>query len=478
MLSANAMAVFDRCLEATQNNVANASTPGYAKQTQMLIAQSFDPARGATGGVLLGNVESARDEFAEQAVQRQAVLLGEANQNVNSLTSLQTIFDISGDSGIPKALNGLFTAFSAWSQTPGDSNARQSVIDQAGSLAQAFQDAAKGLANVTQNTEQQIRDTVTQVNHLVGQVAQFNSQIMKGDHNNGGLDAQMHSDLEQLSNYVSFTAAQQPDGTMTVLLNGSTPLVIGARQYAISSAMRQAPEDTPAYPKGPPTAHIYASDGSDVTAGVTTGQLGALLNIRNQVLPTYIGSNDQAGDLNTMAKQFADRVNGLLGSGTLADGTTPGAPLFTYGSQPGSTSGLDDTSAAQTIAINPNLTVGQLAASLPGPPVQSNGVPLALAQLSDPLNAADKVNGTTSFTGFYGDMARRVGSALSDATDEQQVVQSALAQAQTLRQQTSGVDLNEEAMQVIEFQRAYEANARLVTVLDQLTLDTIQILSP
>lgn len=476
LLSSDALSVFDRCLQVTQNNVANVSTPGYAKQSQQLLAMPFDPQTGASGGVRLGDVRSARDEWAEQAVRQQTVLLGQANQSVSSLSSLQSVFDISGDTGLPKALNGLFQAFSAWGQTPNDTNARQNVIDQATDVAHAFQQAASGLASVTQNTNQQIGQTVDHVNRLVSQLAHFNSQIQAGDRNDAGLDAQVHADLEQLSNYVNFTATLQADGSVNILLNGQIPLLLGSRQYPITDSLQQAAETSPAYPKGPPSAHIQAADGTDITAEVTGGQLGALLNTRNQILPTYIGDSDHAGDINTMAKQFADRVNALLESGTQADGATAGILLFTYGSQPGSTSGLDDTGAAQTIEVNPTITVGQLAASLPGPPVQSNGVPLALSQLANPLNSADKVNGTTSFTAFYGDMASRAGAALSNATDDQQVAQSAVAQAQNLRQQTSGVDLNEEAMRVVEFERAYEANARLVTVLDQLTMDTINML--
>jgi flagellar hook-associated protein 1 FlgK len=169
-----------------------------------------------------------------------------------------------------------------------------------------------------------------------------------------------------------------------------------------------------------------------------------------------------------MAEQFAKRVNTLLGSGTLADGVTPGPPLFTYDSNNG-------TNVAKTLAVSSTITAAQLAASLPGPPVQSNGVPLALSQLADPQDSADQIQGE-SVTTFYGDMASRVGNALTDATNQQQVQQAAVAQAQNLRQQQSGVDLNEEAMKVIEFQRAYEATARMVAVLNQLTLDTIQML--
>jgi flagellar hook-associated protein 1 FlgK len=205
---------------------------------------------------------------------------------------------------------------------------------------------------------------------------------------------------------------------------------------------------------------------------VSGGQLGALLTMRNTVLPSYIGSASQAGDLNSMARQFADRVNQLLTSGNISDGdpATPGVPIFTYDT-------TNDTNVAGTLAVDTSVTADQLAAIQPGPPEVTNGIALALSQMSNPTDAADEINGE-SYTEFYGDMASRVGSALSDATTQQQVQQSAVAQAQNLRQQSSGVDLNEEAMVLVQFQRAYEANARLITVLDQLTQDMINILQP
>src|SRR5262249_17448134 len=146
--SANALSVFDRVLEVTQNNVANASTPGYVKQRQSLLAMPFDPSVGLDGGVWMGDVESSRNEYADQAVRRQTTLLGNAQQDVNSLTSLQSLFDISGNSGIPKGLNELFESFSAWAQSPNDTIARQTVIERATDLADDFRQTATGLANV------------------------------------------------------------------------------------------------------------------------------------------------------------------------------------------------------------------------------------------------------------------------------------------------------------------------------------------
>ena len=108
----------------------------------------------------------------------------------------------------------------------------------------------------------------------------------------------------------------------------------------------------------------------------------------------------------------------------------------------------------------------------------SNGVPLALSNLAKPTDPNDMVNGAASFSAFYGGMAARVGSALNDATAQLQVQQSTVAQAKDLRQQTSGVSLDEEAMVMIQFHRAYDANSKLIAVLDQLTQDAINMLKP
>src|SRR6478609_1093309 len=118
--SASALGAYDQVLQVTQNNVANASTPGFVKHRQTLLAMPFDPATGLTGGVRAGEVQSARGAYADQSVRHQLELLGEAEQQVESLTSLQSVFDISGGSGIPRALNGLYQSLSAWAQSPND----------------------------------------------------------------------------------------------------------------------------------------------------------------------------------------------------------------------------------------------------------------------------------------------------------------------------------------------------------------------
>ena len=467
--SASTLDTYGRVLETTQNNVANASTPGYAKQSQSLIAMPFEPATGAPGGVRAGDLVSSRNQYLEQAVRRQNVSLGAQQQLVDSLTSLQSLFDISGQQGVPKALNDMFTAFSAWGTSPTNQATRQAVLDKATALAQSFQQASNGLAHQEQTVTQQISQTVDQVNHLVGQLQQLNRLAMAGNSNDAGLDAQVNSTLEDLSQLVDFTATKQADGSMTVMLNGNQLLLTEDRQYSLSFSQSMPASPPPTYPNAPASVQVLASDGTDLTSQVTNGKLGALLQVRNQILPSYIGDAYQPGDLNRMARQFADRVNQQLTSGDISSGPPPepGVPLFTYDDS-------NDASVAQTLAVDPTVTPDRLAAIDPVANV-SNGVPLALSQLASPVDAADKIDGV-SYSEFYGGLAGRVGGQLNDATDQSQVQQSLVAQAQSQRQQASGVSLDEEATILVEFQRAYQATSKFITVLDQLTQTTIDLL--
>jgi flagellar hook-associated protein 1 FlgK len=468
--SAGTLEAYGQMLETAQNNVANASTPGYAKQRMELYALPFDPQGGATGGVRAGKLETSRDEYAEQAVWQQNTAAGYQNQLVNSLTPLESRFDISGNHGLPYALNNLFQSISAWATTPNSEATRQTVLNQAEAVAQSFQQTSTALRAQATDAENQIRQTVDTINQLVGQLANYNHIALQGNKNDAGLVSQMHATLDDLSQYAEVHAHFETDGTVSVMLNGETPLLLDDKQYRISAGLTMQQDPAPTYPSAPASMHVYGPDGSDITVRTTGGQLGALLETRNKTLASFIGDANQPGDLNRMAKQFADRVNQILTAGNISDGppAVSGVPLFTYNP-------TNDASVAQTIALDPGITADQLSTIDPGPPYTSNGIPLALSQMATPLHDADKIDGV-SFSQFYGQLAGRVGNALNNATNGQQVEQSLLAQAKSLRQQYSGVSLDEEATILIQFQRAYQANSRFITVLDQLTQSAIDLL--
>jgi len=351
--------------------------------------------------------------------------------------------------------------------------AQQNVIQQATTVADAFQQTASGLQQVAQDTAQQLQQTVTDVNQITSELASYNQQIMNGDRNDAGLDAQINSTLQQLSQDGSISATEQADGTYTVLLDGQTPLVIGNQAYNLSAAPTPN-SPTSDNPLGPAHLSVLAYDGTDITSQVTGGQLGSLLNTANSVLPGLLGDQNNAGSLNTLASKFADTVNNLLTQGYQTDGSdgnpaVGGVPLFTYGAN-------NPTNVAASLQVSSTITPSQLAAIDLGPPEVSNGVALALSQLANPTDGTGEIGGL-SYTQYYAGMAANVGNLLSNATNLQQTQQSSVAQAENVRQQVSGVSLDLEATILIQFQQAYEASSKLITILDQLTNDTINMLS-
>lgn len=458
--------VYERCLQVTQNNITNASTPGYARREITTIALPFGTEPGSVGGAKAGPVTSARSAFAERVVRRQTELLGRSKAETELLAGIEAAFPINGDAGVAGALNRLLQSFSSWSLTPNDPNARQAVLDEAQGLAHAFADTAAQLSEAARLAEVQLRDTVREINELAGVLRDANEEIRSGARTDAGVDARIHATLEALSELVDFTAVQQQDGTYMVLAGGMAPLVIGDRQYEITMSFGH-PED-PAYPEGPLSVRLLDSGGADITARITGGKLAGALDVRNNVLAGLIGDGSQPGDLNRLAVAVAERVNGLLLSGWTADGFPPGEDLFHYDA-------YNHTAAARHFSVNPAFTPDMLAAIDPGPPYVSNGIALKLAGLAVPQDPADTVDGV-GFIAFYAGMAGRVGRQSAEAQQTSMLQAEAVAQARGMRSEASGVSLDQEAVLLMAYQRAYQAAANMIAVLNEMTGIAVNLL--
>ena len=433
--SANHLQGLERSLAIIQGNVGNASTQGYARQE---LGSALD-ASSADSLLQL----SSRDEFAEQAVRRQSSQLGHFDQLSSILGQVEGGFGASGDAEIPKGIGDLFSTFSALSTNPNDTGSRQLVIDRANQVARSFNSASASLGATVADSRRQVSSTVDSINHLAGVVRDFN-EAQKSDSGvagNSSLDAKLNAALEQISEFANVQALRQSDGSVTLLLGGQTALVVGDKQYQIQADVTSAA-----------TVSIRDAGGVDITSQISGGRLSGGLKAVNQLLPGY-----QDG-LNELAKGIADSVNGVLATGVDANGN-PGAPLFTY-SLP---------NAGATLAVT-GITTAQLAAASPGAP-GGNANALALSA----LETSPAVNGLT-FARAYGKISAGVGRDVADATDGQDFQSQLLSQARSRRAESSGVSLDEEAIRLVEYQRAYEATARLVGILDQLSQTTIDMI--
>jgi flagellar hook-associated protein 1 len=459
--ASEALSAFNKAIDVTQNNVANANTPGYAEQNPIMEAVNIQSQNGVLGGVT-EETQDTRSAFADSAVQQQQSLLGEFQQLQTSLAPLQSALSVTSDSAIPSALNELFSAFSQWSTQPSSATYQTAVIDAAQDTAAAFQQVASQLSSASASTSQDLQSTVSQINQDATAIQGYNAQIAAGN-SNPGLQAQMENTIENLSNLANIQTLPGVGGTVTVLLGGQTPLVIGTNVDAlqVGSAGNAV--------NGPATATILDSNGNDVTSQVTAGSLAGLLSVRNNLIPSLIGGGSQVGGLNTLAQSLADTVNNLLESGSTT-ATPPfqaGTALFTYNAVP--PSGI-----AGSLQVVAGFQPSQLAATQPGPPEVSNGIALQLAGLD--TNPAGQINGL-SFSQYFASMASSVGNAVNDANTNATAQAATVSQAKNLQQQVSGVSLDEEAVRLVQIQGAYDAASKVVTVIDEITaslMDMVQ----
>ncbi len=452
--SGNALDVFQQALNVVQNNVNNSSTPGYAKQTLNLEAMPLDVTGGLAGGVAAAGLNNSRNQYAEEQVQRQTQTLGQYTAQAQATGSIQSLFDVTGTSGVPAALSALTQAFSAWSVTPTDSALQQNVLENATSLANSVQSLYSSLTANAQQIDSTIGTTVGQINAIAGQIQAYNADRLTRTTPDPGEDAQLNSALDNLSQLTNFSTVTQSDGTVTVMLGGGSPLVIGTQQNLISGGTASGGQD-----------QIFDSQGNNITTQVTSGQLGGLLDVRNRVLAAVLGDSQQTGSLNQFAAALADSVNQTLQSGTVSStaGAASGVALFTY----------NPANAAASLAVDPSVTGAQLA------PVDASGVANGNANaLAALAGTASTALGGVSLTQFIGQMAADMGNENQTATNNQTTQQQVVAQATTLRDQASGVSLDEEAVNVLQFQRAYQASAQVLTVLNTLADSLLSMMPP
>jgi flagellar hook-associated protein 1 FlgK len=290
---------------------------------------------------------------------------------------------------------------------------------------------------------QKIRSTVDQINQIVSQVQTYNRAVGAGSvaRDNTDADATVYANLEELAQLVDFTARRNSNGQFDILLGtGQAPLLLSDRQLPLSVDFSQT--------------QIAIRDGynSPVTQQFDSGKLAALLDIVNNVLPSYAAGLDQlssavAGQVNTTLKAGVDR-NGAPGIDLFAfDAARPAASLILTGINPSELAAADS--------------------SAPGG--AGNAEKLAL------LAKLPLIDNST-FARFYGTIAGRLGREKASADQDQQLHRQLLAQAQAVREDTSGVSLDLEATRLVQFQRSYQAAAQLLSVLSDLTGTVINML--
>jgi len=439
-------------IETTSNNIANVNTPGYSRQRADLTETSPIEVGNLTlgTGVQLQDVTSLRDSILDLRVNQETQQQGKLNAFIGGGQQIQSLFNETSGTGLQAPLTALFNSFQQLSVNPSDLTTRQSVITSAQNLAQALNQTSNNLTTQQQNTDLAVKQSVEQINSLTTQIAQVNLQVAGAagtGANAGPFIDQRQQLINQLSSYVDVSTVDAGGGSVTLTTSAGTPLVVGGQSFALSTQ----PNATTGF------QDIY-SGSTNITSQITEGQLAGQLQLRDQEIPSIRNS------LDTLAYNLSNAVNTQQQAGYDLSGTA-GGPLFTPLTQQAG------AAAASKVAItDPN----KIAAS--GGPAPGNSGDNTNANALLALQNQQIVSGQTPI-GYYGGLVFQVGNDVSSAQTQQQSGSLVLQQIQNLQGEVSGVDINEEAANLVRYQNAYQASAQVTSIINTLMLATINMAS-
>jgi flagellar hook-associated protein 1 FlgK len=434
-------------LTATSNNIANVNTPGYTKEVAQLsengMAVSGDNVTG--GGVTLDGIQSTRDQLLGLQIQQQTSLQSSVNTASASLQQIQTYFTTTG-TDIASALTAFSTNLTALSASPASAATQQGVLSSGQNLANAFHTTANALTSAQSSADGLVTESVAQINTLTAQIAQLNGQVTQltaSGQDAGTAQDQLNQSVQQLSGLTGIAVTQGASGETITTANG-TPLVMGNQSFSL-----QTTTGTNGFQQ------VLDSNGNNITASIQGGQLGGAIEVRDQTMPGLLSQ------LNTLATQFATSFNAAQTGGADSNGN-PGVNFFTLPTNPANAaSGLSVAiTDPSLIAINATGTTGGNAnvASL------SAALTSTLPSGQTPANA-------------YASMVFDVGNQASNATTQSTAIGKNLLQLTNQQGAVSGVNIDDETANLIRFQTAYEAGARIVSTIQQLYTDTINMIT-
>jgi flagellar hook-associated protein 1 FlgK len=442
-LASQALLADQGALQVTSNNIANANTPGYSREVPVFEeAPPTDEAGVEYGeGMTLAQVNGIRDEVVELGLQQSLQQQGQINSNLQSLTQVQSLFNEAQGAGLQAPLSQFFNSLQNLSTDPTDLSLRQSVLSAAQTLASAFNQASAGLSQVQSGLNQSIPQAVTEINQLTGQIAQLNGQIESDEGvgtNPSQLIDQRDQLIEQLSGLVGVNNIKDSNGSVSLTTSSGALLVAGEESYALSTAPT---------PSG--NQDVF-SQGQAVSSGLTGGTLGGYLQALNQgVMPAE-------NSLDNLAANIASAVNSQQHAGYDLNGNA-GASLFI----PLSGSSNAGAAAEMSVAMS---DPSQIAASSDGTS-GNNGNALALANIENQSLAG---LGGQSVMGYYSNFVTGIGTQVQQATNQQTAQDLVVQQLQNQKASVSGVSLDEESANLIQYQTAYAASARVVSVISQI----------
>lgn len=440
-------------LQTIGHNIANVNTPGYSRQRVEISASypSITPQGAIGSGIQVNDIIQIRDQFLGVQFRDATKSAGKWQYRQKTLNYIQGLFNEPNENSLGGQLTELWNAFSTLAtETLSETNgptARLNVVAKANVVINGFNQLAQKLGDQRNALNRDIVLQTDQVNRLTAEVARLNGLIQRnevaGSRANDMRDAR---DLliDNLSVLVDVNTIDKPNGGNMVQIGGMV-IVDGADSFEIGTKTINV--------NGRVTNRLVWK-GTDVELKNLNGELAGLIEARDKTIPEYIDQLDE------LARTIVEEVNAIHSTGYGSDGST-GVNFFD-----------PNNLTAATIRLNSALNgdgFEKVAASGSATGEGDNSIALALSDLRS-LTVAG--NGTMSINSFYNSLVGKLGVETQEAISFAANYELLIHQVDNARQAVQGVSLDEEMTNLIRFQHAYDAAARVITAMDQ-ALETV-----
>ncbi|MCC6397010.1 MAG: flagellar hook-associated protein FlgK [Bacteroidetes bacterium] len=451
-------------LSVTGHNIANVSTPGYSRQRAEFVTTS--PSQTAAGllgtGVMVESVSRLRNRFIDQQIRSSNDSLSLASAEYQILSQIEATFNEPSDSGMSGVLNSFFQSWHDLSTNPEDPVSRNDLMLKGKQVTDTFHRLNAEMSSLRNSLRDEITTKLDRINTLTTEISKLNVDITAatvGGLNPSDMQDLRDAKLEELSTLANIQVHEDSRGSVMVVLGGA---VIADNGASLPLRLEPAP---PATVSGSSFDQLRIVSGLGNEVKLTGGEAGGLLKSYNTTIP------DALGRLDRLAEGIVAEVNRYHATGYgLQNPPATGINFFMGNSA--ATIGLDLTDTSGGAAAGSAPSIDNIAASASATAPGNNEIALLIAEALNRKPVTDGGGATLldglSLLQYYNQSVTRIGSAVNSADTMIQSQELVLDQLTTQRESVSGVSLDEEMTDMIKFQRAFDAAARMVNTADEM----------
>lgn len=435
-----------RGLDVTGQNIANANTDGYTRQRvqQQSLGAPEMPAlwsvySGAGSGVEVTDIVRLSDEFLTARARGESGTLAQLTGRQQTLAGVESVFGEPGDTGVASQLSDLWAAWHDVANRPGDLAARAQLLSRTSTAADGLRAAHLKLDAQWTATREQLSVSVESINTTAANVAELNQAILRSTLAGvpvNELRDQRDQLIDRLAQATGAVARAAENGTIDVYLGGIA-LVRGDQAETLTLTGATSMSDLRSG-NSPAPSVTWASTGSPVVLG---GDAGARVEALGTTIPGY------ADALDTVAIALRDAVNAAHTAGYDLDGNA-GTAMF---------SATATARDIQGLITDPRRVAASSQPPSPTPSLDGSNAS-ALAEVGRSAASPDAV---------YRQLVVGIGAAAETANRRLEIQNTVSGQSSAARESAAGVNVDEEMVNLLSYQRAYEAAARVITTIDE-----------